>query len=60
MNEQDVKNLKDGLKDLSKNELIRTIIKAATAVELYKSICDHLKKENQGLKESLKSNNSKE
>lgn len=54
MNEQDVKKLKDQLKDQTKNELVKMVLKAATAIELYRSISEVLKEKNEKLEAELK------
>ena len=55
MNEQDVKQLKLQLKQQSKNELVKMIMKAATAIELYRSISEKLKEKNDELEKTIKS-----
>lgn len=54
MNDKDVKDLKAELKKLSKNDLVRLVLKSLKLSEVYAEVVEVLKAENMSLKESKK------
>jgi len=50
MNENEIKELKKKLKELSKNDLVRMVLKSATMVSVLEKVCSDLKEENDSLK----------